>query len=244
MNDLDKPTNQEQEQESPKANADSSFAGALRSAADALTKNGTLIGTFAVILQTVLAAIMLYSLILGRDALRVSERQLQAGSEPNLLLTPERVVHVSQDTPGLFPLVIKNASITDIQSIFVHTDCMIAVSNAPGQFQLINCGWFMMPTLPTISNLQAEAECRLTLNLTNAFADVKSLRASQYPRSECYVKVLIEYRRSVDGRPYSFSRLYLASADYELLLHDPFRGLPMAFPGLHYDEVKRLLGVP
>src|SRR5689334_9200392 len=87
----------------------------------------------AIVLQTLIAALMLYSLSLSREAVKVADRQFRASVEPDLRFLPKSASmslssnnmareFVQTEKPGVFNFVIKNAGVDDLDDIDINED--------------------------------------------------------------------------------------------------------------------------
>jgi hypothetical protein len=215
----------------------------LNQHASLVTTIGMVLQTLAIILQTILAVIMLRFLTLSREAIAVSDRQLQASTDPVLHVLPVKFVHATSGKAGMFDFTIQNASPSDLVDVDIYDDYFYAFNANSNQLQLYVATPGLIIHEGPLSTLRSHSQTNFSISFTNNLAFMEELRKShREPCRGLYLRLRADYRRSVDGRHFSTTKLYSVTPDFTMLVGDTFRGLPNPFPQQWpYDDIRNML---
>jgi hypothetical protein len=206
-----------------------------------------IIQTFAVLVQTVIAGFMLYSLTLSYQALKVADRQFRSSVVPDIRILPkskDSPRELNQTTrPGIFDCVIKNAGADDLEDIYINADFFAIVYGETNALQLIKIPPVItFPSKPTVAFLANNSTTNYTINLENIIPELKEVTHSVSTKGYA-ARVYIEYQRVSDGRQFSKAKTFFISGDFTMLIEMKSHGLPYPWPNiLPVDEIKARLG--
>ena len=154
-----------------------------------LTTIGMILQTIAIVVQVVIAGVMVYSLKLSHDNLKLSERQFHAAVDPDLRLFPKNTYFAKEMNesrqPGVFDFVLKNSGVDDLEEIDVAED-FFAVFRSPTngvQLQLV-LGGMIFKRGPTFAHLPHGCETNYPVDMSKILSQFKDVGNNPMSRGE------------------------------------------------------------
>lgn len=171
---------------------------------------------------------------------KISEEQSILSQEPQLYVNPTD--KVSGDNKR-FSLSISNTGISDVKNIRIFRDCFVALKQAGSSLTFYRFGIFTTSADFTIDQIARRAVADFTLDINDVHKEMMDFfTGDQKGYKIMIVRLIIKYRRSLDDKEFSTSKIYLIPYNAPMLLDFDNRGLPEPFDNMvSFDEVKSVL---
>jgi len=179
------------------------------------------------------------ALIISLWANNIASNQLALSQEPAIRIVPEKMVKGNDEAS--FDLSLKNAGLSNIVDIEIYEDYFVVPNLPDGSISLHPFGICLTQPnhiIPLIKKGHAK-DFQIKFKEThkqmlNFISDTQGFKAK-------LLRFTIRYRREIDGREFSFSKVFFIDLSGTFLFDSYSRGVKQEF--FPSEEVKAVLGI-
>jgi len=172
--------------------------------------------------------------------LKDGRRQLPLAQDPVIRIVPEDDV---VGEVGSFELSISNQGLSDLSRMRIFEDYFVSLTPKGGPIKLHRFGLFSVKPDTVIPTLNRGDTKNFRISFKSIDKDMTDLFHSDEKGHRMKIaRLLVKFRRNVDGKEFSYSKAYVIAGNGNYLLDHDERG--MSFPGgPSFADIKNVLGV-
>lgn len=184
------------------------------------------------------------SKILGQQT-NLLEQQTILSQDPIIKVTPESDV---RGNVADFTFQLVNVGVPNVTDVKIYEDYFVALKQANNTLTLYKFGIYTTSPFAKIPLLNKGEQKEFHISFAKTHQEMTKFYLSNVPGARMMVvRLMIEYRRQLDGKDYSTNKAYIIAGDGSDLLDNQNRefvhlSLPNV-PEISLDEVKAALGM-
>jgi len=191
--------------------------------------------------ETITATLLSFmAFMVSFNSCNIASSQLALSQEPAIRFVQEKTV--AGNDVASFMLSLKNTGLSDISDIEIYDDYFVAQKLSDKPILLHRFGIFSIQPSHIIStikkgrakNFQIEFKETHKQMLDFFLSDTKGYKMK-------LLRIIVRYRREIDGREFSFSKIFFMDLSGKFLFDNYPRGVEQDF--LPVEEVKAALGI-
>lgn len=182
--------------------------------------------------------------ILGQQT-NLLQQQTVLSQDPIIKVTPENNV---RGNIADFNFQLVNVGIPNVSDIKIYEDYFVALKQANNTLTLYKFGVYTTSPFATIPLLNKGEQKEFHISFAKTHQEMTKFYLSDVPGARMMVvRLMIEYRRQLDGKDYSTNKAYIIAGDGSDLFDNQNRevghlSIPNV-PDVSLDEVKAALGM-
>ena len=193
--------------------------------------------------QLVFGAFLFVAVFLTwREEHRAASTLEGAFLEPVLRVEPERSL-ISENR--VFTLHLVNTGVPRVEDIEIFEDYFVVLKSS-GELRIYPIGPLLGEPNTRLPVLNRGEKTSFILDTTKIHRQLTDFYANPPEKGDRMrvVRLLLKYRRSSDGKQFSFSKLFVIGGDGEALFDYDFRGIqPIPSTLISLEEIKSVLGI-
>jgi len=190
--------------------------------------------------ETVTAtALSVMAIIISCQANKIASYQLALSQEPAVRVVPEKMVKGNE--VASFVLSLKNAGLSDIVDIEIYEDYFVLPNLPDRSVSLHRFGIFSTQPNHVISSVKKGQTKDFQIEFKETHKQMLEFISGANGFKMKILRLIIRYKREIDGREFSFSKVFFIDLSGKFLLDSYPKGFKDEF--FPIEEVKAVLGV-